>query len=115
MLSLGRCGTAVGPNGARKTTALRVFVTLLRPDGGRARVFGHDVVAGAESVRTLVSLTGQFASIDEDLTGRQNLILLSRLLGYSRTVSRQKTDNLLGAFDLAGAADREAATYSGGM
>ncbi|WP_028476911.1 daunorubicin resistance protein DrrA family ABC transporter ATP-binding protein [Nocardia sp. CNY236] len=114
-VSSGRVYGVLGPNGAGKTTALRMFATLLRPDDGRVRVFGHDVVADAESVRKLVSLTGQFASIDEDLTGRQNLILLSRLLGYSRMASREKVDSLLEAFDLAAAADRKAATYSGGM
>ncbi|MEV0339248.1 ATP-binding cassette domain-containing protein [Nocardia sp. NPDC050713] len=105
----------LGPNGAGKTTALRMFATLLQPDGGTARVFGHDVVAEAESVRKLVGLTGQFASVDEDLTGRQNLVLLARLLGYPCATAKQKADDLLDAFGLADAADRKASTYSGGM
>ncbi|GEM33875.1 daunorubicin resistance protein DrrA family ABC transporter ATP-binding protein [Nocardia neocaledoniensis NBRC 108232] len=105
----------LGPNGAGKTTALRMFATLLQPDGGTARVFGHDVVAEAESVRKLVSLTGQFASVDEDLTGRQNLVLLARLLGYPRARAKQKADDLLDAFGLTDAGDRKASTYSGGM
>ncbi|MEV0296112.1 ATP-binding cassette domain-containing protein [Nocardia sp. NPDC050710] len=114
-VSSGRVYGVLGPNGAGKTTALRMFATLLRPDGGSARVFGHDVVAEAEAVRQLVSLTGQFASVDEDLTGRQNLVLLARLLGYSRPTAKQKAGDLLDAFGLADAADRKAATYSGGM
>ncbi|WP_436839046.1 ATP-binding cassette domain-containing protein [Nocardia salmonicida] len=114
-VSSGHVYGVLGPNGAGKTTALRMFATLLRPDGGSARVFGHDVVTEAESVRKLVSLTGQFASVDEDLTGRQNLVLLARLLGYARTAAKQKAGNLLEAFDLVGAADRKASTYSGGM
>ena len=74
----------LGPNGAGKTTTIRMLATLLRPDAGRARVLGHDIVHEADAVRGLVSLTGQLASVDEDLTGRENLILLGRLLGYSR-------------------------------
>jgi ABC-2 type transport system ATP-binding protein len=74
----------LGPNGAGKTTIIRILVTLLRPDAGTARVFGHDVVADADAVRDRVSLTGQYASVDNDLTGRENLVLLARLLGFSR-------------------------------
>jgi ABC-2 type transport system ATP-binding protein len=74
----------LGPNGAGKTTAVRVLATLLRPDGGHASVFGHDVVRDADAVRSRVSLTGQYASVDEDLTGVENLLLLGRLLGHNK-------------------------------
>lgn len=74
----------LGPNGAGKTTAVRMLATLLRPDGGTARVFGKDVVKEADAVRSRVSLTGQYASVDEDLTGVENLVLLARLLGHSK-------------------------------
>src|ERR671911_298431 len=80
----------LGPNGAGKTTTIRMLATLLRPDGGSARVLGHDVVAEADAVRGLVSLTGQMASVDEDLTGRENLILLGRLLGLGRAAAKER-------------------------
>lgn len=105
----------LGPNGAGKTTTLRMLATLLRPDEGRALVFGHDVVAEPVAVRRRISLTGQFASVDEDLTAAENLVLLSRLLGYSRRQSRQRADELLAAFELSGAAHRLASQLSGGM
>ncbi|HSI94305.1 MAG TPA: ATP-binding cassette domain-containing protein [Jiangellaceae bacterium] len=105
----------LGPNGAGKTTTLRMLATLLRPDSGTARVLGHDVVADAEAVRARVSLTGQFASVDEDLTGAENLVLLGRLLGYPRRRARARADELLDAFGLADAAGRLARRYSGGM
>lgn len=105
----------LGPNGAGKTTAIRMLATLLVPTAGSARVFGHDVVTEAEAVRSLVSLTGQFASVDEDLTGIENLILLSRLWGYSRAASRQRAGDLLDAFGLGDARDRQVKQYSGGM
>jgi ABC-2 type transport system ATP-binding protein len=105
----------LGPNGAGKTTAVRVLATLLRPDGGQARVFGHDVVADADAVRSRVSLTGQFASVDEDLTGQENLVLLGRLLGYAKPAAKQRSDQLLAAFGLSEAADRQVKKYSGGM
>ncbi|MGC5031767.1 ATP-binding cassette domain-containing protein [Micromonospora sp. DT229] len=105
----------LGPNGAGKTTAVRVLATLLRPDGGQARVFGHDVVAEADAVRARVSLTGQYASVDEDLTGTENLILLGRLIGLSRTAARQRAEQLLAAFGLTEAAGRQVKKYSGGM
>ncbi|PPA58270.1 ATP-binding cassette domain-containing protein [Micromonospora chalcea] len=105
----------LGPNGAGKTTAVRVLATLLRPDGGTARVFGHDVVRDADAVRSRVSLTGQYASLDEDLTGAENLILLARLLGLSRAGARDRADQLLAAFGLAEAAGRQVKKYSGGM
>jgi ABC-2 type transport system ATP-binding protein len=105
----------LGPNGAGKTTTIRMLATLLRPDAGRARVLGHDIVSEADAVRGLVSLTGQLASVDEDLTGRENLILLGRLLGYSRARSKQRASELLDAFGLAEAASRQVKNYSGGM
>jgi len=105
----------LGPNGAGKTTAIRMLATLLRPDGGQARVFGHDVVTDAEAVRSRVSMTGQFASVDEDLTGFENLILLSRLWGYGRADARARARELLEVFGLADAADRQVKKYSGGM
>ncbi|GAA3745247.1 daunorubicin resistance protein DrrA family ABC transporter ATP-binding protein [Micromonospora maritima] len=105
----------LGPNGAGKTTAVRVLATLLRPDGGTARVFGHDVVTQADAVRARMSLTGQYASLDEDLTGAENLVLLARLLGLGRPAARDRADQLLAAFGLTEAAGRQVKKYSGGM
>ena len=105
----------LGPNGAGKTTTIRMLATLLRPDAGSATVLGHDIVREADAVRGLVSLTGQLASVDEDLTGRENLILLGRLLGYSRPRSKERAAELLDAFGLADAASRQVKNYSGGM
>ena len=105
----------LGPNGAGKTTTIRVLSTLVRPDGGTARVFGHDVVCEPDAVRARVTLTGQFASVDLDLTGRENLVLLARLLGYSRGDAKSRALELLGAFGLAEAGGRQVKTYSGGM
>jgi ABC-2 type transport system ATP-binding protein len=105
----------LGPNGAGKTTTVKLLATLLHPDAGEARVLGHDVVTEADEVRSRVSLTGQFASVDEDLTGRENLILIGRLLGFHRSDARRRADELLGAFDLEGAAERQVKNYSGGM
>ncbi|MEU2987455.1 ATP-binding cassette domain-containing protein [Micromonospora aurantiaca] len=105
----------LGPNGAGKTTAVRVLATLLRPDGGTARVFGHDVVRDADAVRSRVSLTGQYASLDEDLTGAENLVLLGRLLGLGRSGARDRAEQLLAAFGLTEAAGRQVKKYSGGM
>jgi len=105
----------LGPNGAGKTTAIRMLATLLRPDAGSARVFGHDIVKEAEAVRGKVSLTGQMASVDEDLTGRENLILLGRLLGLKRVDAKARANELLEAFGLADAASRLVKQYSGGM
>ena len=84
----------LGPNGAGKTTTIRMLATLLRPDSGTARVFGHDIVREADAVRGRVSLTGQFASVDEDLTGKENLILIARLLGYSRKEARVRAERI---------------------
>ncbi|KOV71424.1 caunorubicin/doxorubicin resistance ATP-binding protein [Streptomyces sp. AS58] len=105
----------LGPNGAGKTTFVKMLATLLRPDGGRARVFGRDVVRDADEVRSRVSLTGQYASLDEDLTGAENLILLGRLLGHGRSGARVRAAQMLEAFVLTEAADRQVKTYSGGM
>ena len=105
----------LGPNGAGKTTTIRVLSTLLRPDGGSARVLGYDVVKEARIVREKVSLTGQFASVDEDLTGTENLVLVARLFGYGWKAARARADELLTAFDLADAAGKQVRTYSGGM
>jgi ABC-2 type transport system ATP-binding protein len=105
----------LGPNGAGKTTTIRMLATLLRPDGGSAQVLGHDIVREADAVRGLVSLTGQMASVDEDLTGRENLILLGRLLGLRRAGAKARAGELLEAFDLADAAGRLVKHYSGGM
>src|SRR5215212_7046076 len=105
----------LGPNGAGKTTTIRMLATLLRPDAGEARVLGHDVVDDADAVRSLVSLTGQLASVDEDLTGRENLVLLGRLLGLRRTDAKARAAELLEAFGLTDAAARLVKRYSGGM
>jgi ABC-2 type transport system ATP-binding protein len=105
----------LGPNGAGKTTAIRMLATLLTPDAGTARVFGHDIVHEAAEVRSRVSLTGQFASVDEDLTGLENLILLGRLLGFSRAHAKERAAELLEAFGLTDAAERQVKHYSGGM
>lgn len=105
----------LGPNGAGKTTFVRVLSTLIRPTGGRALVLGDDVVASPGTVRARISLTGQFASVDEDLTGRENLMLLARLLGLSGAQARARCTELLEAFDLAEAARRQVRGYSGGM
>ena len=105
----------LGPNGAGKTTLVRVLATLLAPDAGRAEVFGHDVVHEAVAVRRLLGLTGQFAAVDEILTGRENLQMFGRLFDLSPAQARQRTGELLERFELADAADRPARTYSGGM
>ena len=105
----------LGPNGAGKTTLVRVLATLLRPDAGRAEVLGHDVVAEAPRVRELIGLTGQFAAVDELLTGRENLRLFGRLLHLPGPEAARRAGELLERFDLADAADRQVRTYSGGM
>jgi ABC-2 type transport system ATP-binding protein len=105
----------LGPNGAGKTTTVRVLATLLRPDGGEARVFGHDVRTDPDAVRRLVSVTGQYASVDEDLTGTENLVLLGRLLGHTRVHARARAAQLLEAFGLTEAAAKQVKHYSGGM
>jgi ABC-2 type transport system ATP-binding protein len=105
----------LGPNGAGKTTTIRILATLLRPDAGTATVLGHDVVREARMVRQKVSLTGQYASVDEDLTGHENLVLMGRLLGLPWRGARKRSSELLEAFGLAEAAGRQVQTYSGGM
>ena len=105
----------LGPNGAGKTTIIRMLATLLRPDAGTARVLGYDIVAEADAVRGRVALTGQYASVDEDLTGLENLVLLGRLLGLPRPQARTRAGELLDVFGLAEAAGRLVNTYSGGM
>lgn len=105
----------LGPNGAGKTTAVRILATLLRPDAGMARVLGHDVVQEAAIVREKVSLTGQFASVDDELTGHENLVLVGRLLGLGWREARRRSEELLDAFGLSEAAGRQVRTYSGGM
>lgn len=112
------CGTVyglLGPNGAGKTSTIRVLATLLQPDGGTARVLGYDVVRQADAVRSRMSLTGQFASADEDLTGQENLVMLARLWGFSRMQARSRAEELLHAFHLEDAARRQVKNYSGGM
>jgi oleandomycin transport system ATP-binding protein len=105
----------LGPNGAGKTTLVRILATLLRPDGGRALVSGFDVVRRPGKVRPLIGLTGQFAAVDEDLTGRENLLLIARLLELDRRSARRRAAELLDRFGLAEAGHRLAKTYSGGM
>ena len=105
----------LGPNGAGKTTTIRMLATLIRPDAGTARVLGHDVVTEADAVREQVSLTGQLASVDEELTGRENLVLLGRLLGLRRVAARERADELLEAFGISAAAGKLVKHYSGGM
>ena len=105
----------LGPNGAGKTTLVRILATLLRPDAGRAQVGGFDVARQPDKVRQLIALTGQFAAVDEDLTGRENLLLIASLLELSRKAARRRADDLLDRFGLAEAAGRLAKTYSGGM
>lgn len=105
----------LGPNGAGKTTTVRMLATLLRPDGGSARVFGHDVVAEPTAVRSLVGVTGQYASVDEDLTATENLVVFSRLLGLGRAESRRRANDLLEEFALTEAASKPLKNFSGGM
>lgn len=105
----------LGPNGAGKTTTIRMLATLLQPDEGRATIFGHDLNHEADSVRGRISLTGQFASVDDDLTGLENLILIARLLGYKRKEAAERAHELLAAFGLEDAAKKQVKNYSGGM
>ncbi|GAA4599498.1 oleandomycin transport system ATP-binding protein [Actinoplanes octamycinicus] len=105
----------LGPNGAGKTTAVRILATLISPDAGHATVGGFDVVRQAAEVRRLIGLTGQYASVDEQLTGTENLLMIGRLLGLSRPAARSRARALLTRFDLLDVADRAAGKYSGGM
>ncbi|AKS37281.1 ABC transporter [Anoxybacillus gonensis] len=113
-----RAGTiygVLGPNGAGKTTTVKMLATLLRPDGGSARIFGYDVVKEPQIVRQLIGVTGQYASVDESLTALENLIIFSRLLGLSRTEAKRKATELLEEFGLMEAAKRPLKHFSGGM
>jgi ABC-2 type transport system ATP-binding protein len=105
----------LGPNGAGKTTAVRILTTILKPDSGRAIVAGHDVAADPQSVRRNIGLAGQYAAVDENLTGRENLVLVGRLNHLSKAVAQQQAVKLLDQFGLTDAGDRPARTYSGGM
>jgi ABC-2 type transport system ATP-binding protein len=105
----------LGPNGAGKTTAVRILTTLLRPDAGRATVAGHDVLRDPGAVRKVIGLSGQYAAVDEHLTGRENLDMVGRLYHLGAKASRVRAAELLDQFELADAADRVAKTYSGGM
>jgi ABC-2 type transport system ATP-binding protein len=105
----------LGPNGAVKTTGVRILTTLLPPDGGSARVVGHDVVRDAAALRAEIGLAGQYAAVDENLTGRENLVMVGRLYHLGRKQSRERADELLERFELTDAATRPARTYSGGM
>jgi ABC-2 type transport system ATP-binding protein len=105
----------LGPNGAGKTTTIRILATLTRPDAGTARVLGHDILEEPAAVRAEVTLTGQLASVDEDLTGRENLVLLGRLLGLRRPAARARADELLEAFGLSASGGQLVKYYSGGM
>lgn len=111
----GMIFAVLGPNGAGKTTLMRMLATLSRPDGGSASVMGHDLLAAPGDVRAAIAMTGQFASLDEDLTGRDNLVLLARLWGFKGAAARARADDLLAAFDLSDAATRQVKDYSGGM
>ena len=105
----------LGPNGAGKTTTVRILATLLKPNAGSARVAGFDVVREAQAVRKTIGLSGQYAAVDENLTGRENLWMFGRLYHLSSTEARTRADELLERFQLEDAADRVAKTYSGGM
>jgi daunorubicin resistance ABC transporter ATP-binding subunit len=105
----------LGPNGSGKTTTINILTTLVRPDAGTALVAGRDVVGDPDGVRARISLTGQQAAVDEQLTGRENLVMLSRLSGLTSAAAKARADELLERFDLVPAASRRAKTYSGGM
>src|SRR5215211_2927106 len=105
----------LGPNGAGKTTIVRILTTLLTPDAGTARVAGYDVVRDAEALRSVIGLAGQYAAVDENLTGRENLDLVGRLYHLGRSEARRRAEEMLERFELTDAAHRTVKTYSGGM
>jgi ABC-2 type transport system ATP-binding protein len=105
----------LGPNGAGKTTLMRMLATLAKPDAGTATIMGHDLASAPHEVRAAVSMTGQFASLDEDLTARENLLMLARLWGFRGRAAKERADDLLAAFELSDAATRQVKDYSGGM
>jgi ABC-2 type transport system ATP-binding protein len=105
----------LGPNGAGKTTLMRMLATLARPDAGTATIMGHDLAQSPHEVRAAIAMTGQFASLDEDLTGRENLVLLARLWGFRGRAAKGRADELLAAFGLSDAATEQVKDYSGGM
>jgi ABC-2 type transport system ATP-binding protein len=105
----------LGPNGAGKTTLMRMFATLAHPDAGTATIMGYDLVQAPHKVREVIAMTGQFASLDEDLTGRENLMLLARLWGFRGRMAKARADDLLATFGLSDAAAKQVKDYSGGM
>jgi ABC-2 type transport system ATP-binding protein len=111
----GEIFAILGPNGAGKTTLMRMLATLIPPDGGSATIMGHDLATDPHGVRGAIAMTGQFASLDEDLTGRENLILLARLWGFPHREARARAATLLADFGLEDAARRQVKDYSGGM
>lgn len=114
-VSRGMIFAVLGPNGAGKTTLLRMLATLTSADAGTATVMGHDIGSAPQKVRASIAMTGQFASLDEDLTGRDNLVMLARLWGFRWRAARVRADELLAAFELSGAARKQVKDYSGGM
>src|SRR5712691_1891485 len=114
-IETGSVFALLGPNGAGKTTMIRILATLVRPDSGTAAVAGHDLLRDPDAVRGAISLTGQYAAVDDKLTGRENLEMMSRLLHLGRGAARARTADLIATFDLTDAADRRAGTYSGGL
>jgi ABC-2 type transport system ATP-binding protein len=111
----GMIFAVLGPNGAGKTTLLRMLATLLKPDSGEAVLMGRNLQADPDGVREVISMTGQFASLDEDLTGRENLVMLARLWGFRGGAARERAEALLAAFDLSEAGAKQVKSYSGGM
>ena len=105
----------LGPNGAGKTTLVRIVATLLPADGGRAEVLGHDIIRESLAVRRRIGLAGQFAAVDAELTGRENVVMIGRLMRLSKLDARRRADEVLERFGLSDAADRRVGTYSGGM
>ncbi|CEG22074.1 Daunorubicin/doxorubicin resistance ATP-binding protein DrrA [Planococcus massiliensis] len=105
----------LGPNGAGKTTTIRMLATLSKPDAGTARIFGYDLATEGDRIRSRISLTGQYASLDEDLTGMENLVMMAGLMGYGRREAKTRAKKLLAAFGLEDAAKRQVKNYSGGM